>query len=81
MNVNDLYQTIPEDQHGNIAVSEGAVTITQEKQAPVVLLKKTAADNADLTDTDGKTADRAHLEKSITTLKPVAQVAAEKAPG
>jgi hypothetical protein len=78
MNVNDLYQTIPEDQHGNIAVSEGAVTITQEKQAPVVLLKKTTDDNADLTDTAGKQADRAHLESKITTLKSVAAVNAAK---
>lgn len=79
MNVNELYQNIPEDQHGNIAVSAEAVTITQDKTAPVVLLKKTAEVNADLTDTTGKSADRAHLESRISTLKPVAEVTAEKA--
>jgi len=79
MNVIDLFASIPEDQYGNIAVSDGAVTITQKGKAVVVLLKRTATDNADLTDTDGKTADRAHLEKNITSLKTVAQVAAEKA--
>lgn len=81
MNINELYENIPADQHGKIVASDTAVTITQDKKAPVVLLKKTADPNADLTDTAGKTADRAHLEKNITTLKTVAQVAAEKAPG
>ena len=74
MNINELYANIPEDQHGNIAVSEAAVTITQAKKAAVVLLKKTADANAELTDSIGKAADRAHLEKNITTLKSVAEV-------
>jgi hypothetical protein len=81
MNINELYQNIPADQHGNIVVSDEAVSITQAGKAPVVLLKKTADGNADLTAADGKAADRAHLESKITTLKTVAQVAAEKALG
>jgi hypothetical protein len=81
MNVNELYENITPDQHGNIVVSDTAVTINQDKKSPVVLLKKTAADNADLTAADGKAADRAHLEKNITKLKTLAQVTAEKAGG
>jgi len=72
MNINDLYAIIPEDQHGNIAVSEGAVTITQAKKSVFGLLIKTADANAELTDSAGKAADRAHLEVNIATLKPVA---------
>ena len=78
MNVNELYTNIPEDQHGTIAVSADAVTITRAKKAPVVLLKKTSDVNADLTDTAGKTADRAALEKTSLSLKSVAQIAVEK---
>jgi len=78
MNVNEFYANIPESLYGNVAVSDGAVTITQKSKPVVVLLKKTADANADLTDTDGKAADRAHLEKKITTLKSVADIAAEK---
>jgi len=74
MNINELYANIPEDQHGNIAVSEAAVTITHDKKAAVVMLKKTADANAELTDSTGKAADRAHLEKNISALKPVADV-------
>lgn len=79
MNINELYENVPADQHGNIVVSAGAVSIKQDKKAPVVMLKKTSADNADLTDPDGKIADRAYLEKSLTTLKSVDDIAAEKA--
>jgi len=79
MNINELYENVPEDQHGNIAVSDSAVTITQVKKSAVVLLKKISDANAELTDLDGKAADRAHLEKNITTLKTVAEVSAEKA--
>ena len=78
MNINELYENIPVDQHGNIAVSADAVTITQGKKAAIFLLKKTSDDNADLTDTSGKTMDRAALEKTSLTLKSVAQIAAEK---
>jgi hypothetical protein len=79
MNVIELFANIPDDQHGTIAVSDGAVTITRAKKAPVVLLKKTADANADLTDTTGNTADRAHLESKITSLRTVAEVTAENA--
>jgi hypothetical protein len=74
MNVNDVYANIPADQHGNIAVSEGAVTITQARKSAFVLLKKTADANAELTDSAGKAADRAHLEKNVAALKPVVEV-------
>jgi hypothetical protein len=74
MNINEVYANIPADQHGNIAVSEAAITITQNKKAAVVLLKKTANANAELTDSSGKSADRAHLEKNIIALKPVTEV-------
>jgi hypothetical protein len=77
MNVKDLYANIPEEQYGNIAVSEAAVTITQDKKAAVVLLKKTADANADLTDSTGKSADRAHLESKMT-LKPITEIPMEK---
>jgi hypothetical protein len=73
MNINELYANIPEDQHGTIAVSADAVTITQGKKSAVVLLKKTIDANAELTDSDGKAADRAHLEKNMI-LKPVADL-------
>ena len=78
MNVNEFYENIPEDQHGNIVVSDEAVTITQDKKSAVVLLKKTADANAELTDPYGKAADRAHLEKNITTLKTVAEIQTDK---
>jgi hypothetical protein len=78
MNVNELYENIPVDQHGNIAVSADAVTITRAKKAAVVLLKKTADANTDLTDSDGKTADRAHLESKLTNLMPLAEIQMEK---
>jgi len=75
MNVNELYANIPEDQHGNIAVSADALTITQDGKKPaVVLLKKTVDVNAELTNGAGKTTDRAYLEKSITILKPVVEI-------
>jgi hypothetical protein len=74
MDINDLYANIPENQHGNIAVSADAVTITQDKKAAVVLLKKSADANAELTDTDGKSADRTHLESKLTNLKPLAEI-------
>jgi len=76
MNVNEFYANIPEADQGKVVVSDGAVTMTQAGKAAVVLLKKTADPNAELTGPDGKTADRAHLEKNISTLKPVADVEA-----
>jgi len=79
MNVNDFYANIPEELYGNIVVSDTAVTMTLKGKAPAVLLKKTADPNAELTDEAGKAADRAHLEKKISTLKTVAQVEAAKA--
>ena len=49
MNVNDIYDIMPEDQHGIIAVSAGAVTITQDgDNPPFVLLKATPADNSEI---------------------------------
>ena len=49
MNVNDLYAFMPEDLHGSIAVSEGAVTITQDAdQPPFVMFKVAPGDNPDL---------------------------------
>jgi hypothetical protein len=78
MNITDVYQNIPEDQHGNIVVSDTTVTITQAGKPPVILLKKTPDGNAELTAADGKAADRALLEKNIIKLKTVAQVTAER---
>jgi hypothetical protein len=49
MNINDLYAFMPEDLHGSIAVSQGAVTITQDDgQPPFVLYKASQGDNPDL---------------------------------
>ena len=76
MNVNEFYANIPEADQGKVVVSDGAVTMTQAGKAAVVLLKKTADPNAELTDTAGKAMDRAALEKKLTTLKPVADVEA-----
>jgi hypothetical protein len=73
ININELYASIPEEQYGNIAVSATAVTIAQGKKSAVVLHKKTTDANSELTDSDGKEADRAHLEKNMT-LKPVADL-------
>jgi len=78
MNLNDFYENIPADQHGNIVVSDGAVTVTQQGKSPVALLKKTADANADLTDGAGQAADRTFLEKNISTLKPVAEINKDK---
>ena len=53
MDLNELYANTPEDQHGNIAVSADAVTITQADQSAVKLLREKADDTAQLTDTEG----------------------------
>jgi hypothetical protein len=48
MNINDLYALIPEEMHGSIAVSDGAVSITQDgDNPPFVMFKATTGDNPD----------------------------------
>lgn len=62
MNLSALYESTPEDQHGNIVVSAGAVTITQSDQTAVKLLREKAEDTAQLTDTAGEAVELVHLK-------------------
>ena len=62
MDLNELYASIPEDQWGNIAVSAGAVSITQADQSVVKLIREKAEDTAQLTDTAGIEVESVRLE-------------------
>ena len=74
MNVNELYDSIPEDQRGNIAVSADAVTITQADESVIVLLKATTDDNAELTDSAGAVVEPIQFE----AMKAAASLCASK---
>jgi hypothetical protein len=55
LNINDLYDFIPDDMHGSIAVSADAVTITQDGDNLLfVLFKTTPEGNADLVLTEAE---------------------------
>jgi len=67
MNVNELYDNIPADQQGKIVTSATAVTITQDDESAIVLLKSTNDDNAELTDREGAAVEPVHLNFSIAS--------------
>jgi hypothetical protein len=67
MNVNELYEKIPDALKGNIAVGNLYVTITREKQPSLNLTKKT--DEDPLVDIAGKALTKESLETSIGPLK------------
>lgn len=74
MNINDLYDFIPEDMHGSIAVSADAVTIIQDgDNLPFVLFKTTPEGNADLV----LTAAEIPLASDNPTPPPAPQAAVE----
>lgn len=62
MNINELYDSIPADQHGKIVVSAGTVTITMADESAVKLLRESQDDTAQLTDTGGEAVELVHLE-------------------